>query len=293
MALLEYSNTSSHRSGRRTTARMRWSLLAAVALLGVLVACKPPPTNPTPLPDMPNMGSDKCMFTTFCDAFETRQPGGRAGDLDETRWSFSRLSQENNPSQGTVNKFVPVNAEFCMTKQVRLASNDSFICGTQFGEANHWMEAIYDNGSYVMDSNRILQPFDFANRTARWTSRWTPSPPAGTARGSKCGSPPTRCSHRTPTSPARTCTRRTRSGSPSTGPNRCRAGSGRAANSLRVSTSSTTTSCSARRELAMLHDEGRHAQPLPDQGGAESRRGVGVRRRRQQLPPDRQRPRAR
>jgi len=145
---------------------MTWSLLAAVALLGVLVACKPPPTNPKPPPDMPNMGSDKCMFTTFCDAFETRQPGGRAGDLDETRWSFSRLSQENNPSQGTVNKFVPVNAEFCTTKQVRLASNDSFICGTQFGEANHWMEAIYDNGSYVMNSNRILQPFDFANRTS-------------------------------------------------------------------------------------------------------------------------------
>jgi len=105
------------------------------------------------------------MFATFCDAFQTRFPGGRAGDLDESKWSYSRLSQETNPSQGTVNKFVSVDAEFCMTHQVRLADQDSFICGQEFGESNHWMEAIYDNGSYVMDSNRITQPFDFANRT--------------------------------------------------------------------------------------------------------------------------------
>jgi hypothetical protein len=105
------------------------------------------------------------MFTTFCDAFQTKFPGGRAGDLDESKWSYSRLSQETNPSQGTVDKFVPVNAEFCMTHQVRLADQDSFICGQEFGESNHWMEGIFDNGSYVMDSNRITQPFDFASRT--------------------------------------------------------------------------------------------------------------------------------
>jgi hypothetical protein len=105
------------------------------------------------------------MFATFCDAFQTKFPGGRAGDLDERKWSYSRLSQETNPSQGTVNKFVPVDAEFCTTRQIRLADQDSFICGQEFGESNHWMEAIYDNGSYVMDSNRITQPFDFANRT--------------------------------------------------------------------------------------------------------------------------------
>jgi len=101
----------------------------------------------------------------FCDAFQARLPGGRGGDLDESKWSYARLSQETNPSQGTVNKFVPVNAEFCMTHQVRLADNDSFVCGQEFGESNHWMEGIYDNGSYVMDSNRITQPFDFAGRT--------------------------------------------------------------------------------------------------------------------------------
>jgi len=110
-------------------------------------------------------GADQCTFMAFCDAFQAKFPGGRAGELDDSKWSYSRLSQETNASQGTVNKFVPVNAEFCMTRQVRLAPNDSFICGHEFGESNHWMEGIYDNGSYVMDSNRILQPFDFAGRT--------------------------------------------------------------------------------------------------------------------------------
>jgi len=110
-------------------------------------------------------GADQCIFMTFCDAFQAKSPGGRAGDVDDSKWSYSRLSQETNPSQGSVNKFIPVNAEFCTTRQVRLAPNDSFICGQEFGESNHWMEAINDNGVYVMDSNRILQPFDFAGRT--------------------------------------------------------------------------------------------------------------------------------
>jgi hypothetical protein len=149
----------------RGTSRRFHALLIVIGLLGFLVACKPTGSTPKPPPPPPMGGADQCAFTSFCDAFQTRFPGGRAGDLDESKWSYSRLSQENNPSQGTVDKFVPVNAEFCMTHAVRVADNDSFICGQQFGESNHWMEGIFDNGSYVMDSNRITQPFDFANRT--------------------------------------------------------------------------------------------------------------------------------
>src|SRR6185503_10740487 len=29
----------------------------------------------------------------FCDTFETASPGGRAGDLDETKWSIARVAQ--------------------------------------------------------------------------------------------------------------------------------------------------------------------------------------------------------
>ena len=48
---------------------------------------------------------------------------------------------------------------------MRLADNDSFICGQQFGESNHWMEGMADGGAYVLNSLRARQPFDFAGRT--------------------------------------------------------------------------------------------------------------------------------
>jgi hypothetical protein len=121
------------------------------------------PTTTTTQPG--SFTPDSCAFTTFCDAFQTLNPGGRSGDLDETKWSFSRVQQNTNPTQGLVNNYAPVNADFCITKQVRLADNDSFICGAQFGESNHWMEAMNDNEQYASQGARILQPFDFANRT--------------------------------------------------------------------------------------------------------------------------------
>ncbi len=113
------------------------------------------------------MGADQCLLAqiAFCDTFQTVVGGGRAGDLDPAKWSFTRATQANNPSQGFINNYEPVDAEFCTTHQMRLADNDSFICGEQFGESNHWMEALNDGGSYVMNSLRARQPFDFAGRT--------------------------------------------------------------------------------------------------------------------------------
>ena len=110
---------------------------------------------------------DQCqlMQIAFCDTFQTIVGGGREGDLDPAKWSFSRLSQLNNPSQGLLDNYAPFNAEFCMTHQTRLADNDSFICGQQFGESNHWMEGMDDNGQYAMNSLMARQPFDFAGRT--------------------------------------------------------------------------------------------------------------------------------
>jgi hypothetical protein len=110
---------------------------------------------------------DQCQLPqlAFCDTFQTSSPGGRGGDLDESKWSFTRLSQLNNPHQGQLNNYAAFNAEFCMTHQMRQADNDSFICGEQFGESNHWMEGMNDNGQYAMNSARIRQPFDFAGRT--------------------------------------------------------------------------------------------------------------------------------
>ncbi len=126
---------------------------------------KPTTTTSTTMSGMGMGGPDRCTFTTFCDAFQTPNPGGRGGDLNETNWSFSRVQQLTNPTQNLVNNYATVQAQFCKTTQTRLADNDSFICGAQFGESNHWMEAMNDNGEYASQGARVLQPFDFANRT--------------------------------------------------------------------------------------------------------------------------------
>ncbi|HEX2381547.1 MAG TPA: hypothetical protein VHI95_02845 [Acidimicrobiales bacterium] len=110
---------------------------------------------------------DVCQLAqlAFCDTFQTIVGGGRAGDLDPAKWSFTRATQANNPGAGIVNNYLPFNAEFCRERQVRLAPSDSFICGEHFGESNHWMEGMTDGGSYMMNSLRARQPFDFAGRT--------------------------------------------------------------------------------------------------------------------------------
>jgi len=112
-------------------------------------------------------GHDQCQLpqVAFCDTFQTIVGGGREGDLDPAKWSFTRATQATNPNAGLVNNYLPFLAEFCTQRQVRLAPNDSFICGEQFGESNHWMEGMADDGSYVLNSLRARQPFDFAGRT--------------------------------------------------------------------------------------------------------------------------------
>jgi hypothetical protein len=107
----------------------------------------------------------------FCDTFD--QPyagGGRTGQLDPMKWSISRLSGFTNPGQGQLNWFGPSDAMHCRVAMTGLVpDNDYFVCGAEYGESNHFMEAFNDNGSYVYNSARIRQPFDFADRTGRIT----------------------------------------------------------------------------------------------------------------------------
>ena len=150
-----------------TRPRITTRLLLLVALLGVLVACKPLAPHIGDMGGMGGMGPDQCLLRqiAFCDTFQTIVGGGREGDLDPAKWSFTRATQANNPAAGEINNYRPFNAEFCTTHQMRLADNDSFICGQQFGESNHWMEGMADGGAYVLNSLRARQPFDFARRT--------------------------------------------------------------------------------------------------------------------------------
>src|SRR5262245_12418038 len=59
-----------------------------------------PPPNPNPDPPPPPsrppvFGDPGCGLgkAAFCDTFDTAKPGGRGGDIDETRWAVARVAQ--------------------------------------------------------------------------------------------------------------------------------------------------------------------------------------------------------
>lgn len=121
---------------------------------------------------MSGMGAGGCGLPqpAFCDTFDAPFPITRSGQLDNSRWSVARVSSAHNPSQGNVDTFYPTDAMFCKDPITGVRPpNDYFECGPQFGESNHFMEAINDKGQYVWDAARIRQPFDFAGRTGTVT----------------------------------------------------------------------------------------------------------------------------
>jgi hypothetical protein len=149
-----------------------------VSLIGVAVALKFFQSQVLNTRSSAMMGGsrDECMVNgmaatdqmAFCDLFIVPAQApfrGRGGDLDIRRWSFARLTSDVNPGQNAVNDFPPAVAQFCRIQKTVKADNDSFFCGLEFNEPNHWMETINDGGNYAMNSARITQPFDFANRT--------------------------------------------------------------------------------------------------------------------------------
>jgi hypothetical protein len=102
----------------------------------------------------------------FCDAFTKPSPGGRAGDLDDANWSFSRLGF------GCGNSFsfpeTPIN--LCgVWDTVAPGGPDSKFCVDENDEP-HWAEGFDDNTSFNYIAARIRQPFDFKGRTG--TIQW-------------------------------------------------------------------------------------------------------------------------
>src|SRR5882724_2953953 len=151
------------------------------------------------------IATDQCTFlnsaqAAFCDAFETIHAGGRAGDLDPTKWAFYRISSNNIPFHGNVLTFYPTTAMFCEElKDAVVPDRDSFVCGEQFGRPNYWLTALNDAGAQAWLGPRALQPFDFAGRTGTvewnvdaktagshtyWTEFWIADEPAPAAHSS-------------------------------------------------------------------------------------------------------------
>jgi hypothetical protein len=113
--------------------------------------------------DGPVDTSCKLDHAAFCDPFTTASPGGRAGDLDDAKWSFARVgfacSEDSN------NVVVPTPINLCGVWQtVQPGGPESKFCTTDKTD-HRWVEAFDDNHSFSYNAPRIRQPFDFADRT--------------------------------------------------------------------------------------------------------------------------------
>jgi hypothetical protein len=94
----------------------------------------------------------------FCDTFDQPFTGaGRTGQLDPSRWTVSRHSGLNG--SGMFNMFVPSDAMRCRDRITGVVPpNDVFMCGPEFGESMHFMDAFSAGGSYIYNNFRIRQP---------------------------------------------------------------------------------------------------------------------------------------
>jgi hypothetical protein len=103
----------------------------------------------------------------FCDAFASASPGGRAGDLDDAKWSFARLGFGCAPT-GFAFPASPINV--CgVWNTVNPGGPDSAFCVTENNDPR-WTEGFNDNTSFNYLDARIRQPFDFEGRTG--TIQW-------------------------------------------------------------------------------------------------------------------------
>lgn len=146
------------------------TILATVFIVAALLL------RPLPVAQAHGINCDLGSTAAFCDQFD--QPfggtpfgnGTRTGALDPSRWGVSRLSGQQDPNQGYYNRWLPGPAQFCRnTIQGVKPDGDYFMCGPEFGESMHFMESINDDDNYVFNSAKILQPFDFTNRTGTFT----------------------------------------------------------------------------------------------------------------------------
>ena len=123
-------------------------------------------------------GAGACGLASpaFCETFEVVRPGGRGGDLDETRWSFARwghqvqyLWERAPASTYTDGHLFP--STFCGAAfSGILPDDDAKICDGPAlggGTSRQLNEVFDDQGDYGVSSMRIRQPFDFTDREGK------------------------------------------------------------------------------------------------------------------------------
>ncbi len=122
--------------------------LGLVVLLGLLAITPSSPSEaaggPCGLPQ-----------AAFCDTFGNAFQGGRAGQLDPTRWSVTRLTSDLNASQGILNQWYPTTLPICDQNVGKiLADNDVRICSPE----SYFDELFQDGGNFAYMAFRPRHP---------------------------------------------------------------------------------------------------------------------------------------
>jgi hypothetical protein len=122
----------------------------------------------TPTPVAGNCGMQLGGPVSFCDTFDTKNPGiqSRTGDLDPNVWGVSRATGNTNFGPGYYNGWAPTDIQTCNGTKTVSPPNDIVICNGQLRQASN------DNPLNVFDAGGVTtlamypkQPFDFAGRT--------------------------------------------------------------------------------------------------------------------------------
>ena len=109
----------------------------------------------------------------FCEPFEGARPGGRGGDLDETRWSVARWGHQvqylwERAPASTYRDGHVFPSTFCGAPFSGILPDDDFkICDGVgvAGEHSQQLDEVFDDqGDYGVTAMRIRQPFDFTGR---------------------------------------------------------------------------------------------------------------------------------
>lgn len=112
----------------------------------------------------------------FCDTFDVVSPGGRAGELDDARWSASRLSPAGPTSDGKVFRIAPATVltrrEGATLEPCRadvparvLPPDDTLICDPSAAIGSPHLLVAVAAQNYGENAYRVRRPFDFADRT--------------------------------------------------------------------------------------------------------------------------------
>jgi hypothetical protein len=112
----------------------------------------------------PGCGLDAAAF---CETFDTPHPGGRGGEIDETRFAFSRYHRDRIaaytfPPESNISAYSNPHGPPLLCGEPFsdvVPPNDVRVCG------GHLEEMFNDAGGIPINSFMVRQPFDFTGRT--------------------------------------------------------------------------------------------------------------------------------